>query len=101
MKKTIILAVAVFVILVINISTVRANTQYESGLFIGATAIMEADAKVYSASNFNSNPFTILKKGSLVTIISMRNPEQKYHWVLVEFDGKAGWIHVTPTFLKK
>lgn len=97
MKKVVILAVAVLMFLVLNISTSRADTRYESGMFIGQAAVIEADTQVYSTSNFDMKPFTTLKKGTIVTILSMKNPEKKYHWVLVGFESKAGWIHVTPT----
>ena len=97
MKKVLILAGAGFVILAINISTVRADTRYETGMFVGQAALIEADTKVFSTANFDTKPITTLKRGTIVTILSMKNPEKKYHWVLVGFDSKAGWIHVTPT----
>ncbi|OQB75660.1 MAG: hypothetical protein BWX89_00007 [candidate division TA06 bacterium ADurb.Bin131] len=74
MKKVLILAAAVFVILAINISTVRADTRYETGMFVGQAALIEADTKVFSTANFDTKPITTLKRGTIVTILSMKNP---------------------------
>lgn len=86
------LAVAVVLFLVINISTSRADYG-----ITGKTAIIAADTKVYNTTNLNEKPWTTLKKGTVVTILGGKNLEEKYNWLLVEFNNNIGWVYVNPT----
>ncbi len=100
MKKTLVIAIAVFVIMAINITNARAEssvtTQYGKEFFLSNTAYMEADGKVFQSPSFDS-PFKIIKKGTIVHVLDIKNPEKKYNWIMITYEGGYGWVHATPT----